>query len=105
MYRQEVMDTSIDGQTDIIASQMSIQMHNMDQHEQGTVEKTLDFPETIGDRNYDLALTEPSDLVIDVQGQEYTYEFPHLENYEFSGSAEGGQITLYKNNDQYSIAG
>lgn len=105
LYREEVMSTSIDGQTDIISSRMSVQMHNLDQHEQGVVEKTITLPERIGDRQYEIALAEPSDLIIDVQGEEYVYEFPSLENYDFTGSTEGGEITLYKNDDQYSIAG
>lgn len=105
MYREEVMATSVDGQTDIVASRMSVQMHSLDQHEQGVVEKTVMLPETMGDRQYEIALAEPSDLIIDVRGEEYVYDFSHLENYQFSGSAQGGEITLYKNDNQYSIAG
>lgn len=105
LYREEVMATSVEGQTDIIASRMSVQMHSLDQHEQGVVEKTIMLPETMGDREYEIALAEPADLIIDVRGQEYIYEFSHLEDYQFSGSAQGGEITLYKNDNQYSIAG
>lgn len=105
LYREEVMSTSVDGQTDIVASRMSVQMHSLDQHEQGVVEKTIMLPETMGDREYEIALAEPANLIIDVRGQEYIYEFSSLEDYQFSGSAQGGEITLYKNDNQYSIAG
>ncbi|MFQ3308209.1 MAG: hypothetical protein ACI977_000437 [Candidatus Nanohaloarchaea archaeon] len=104
-YREEVVETSIDGQTDIVASKMSVQLYNLKQHEQGTVEKTIQLPESMGDRDYEIILANPSNLIIDIQGEEYSYEFPSLSDYDFSGDAEGGDITLYKNNNQISIAG
>jgi len=105
LYREEIMDTTVDGQTDIVAAKISVQMHNLDQMNNGVVEKTVNLPEEMGDREYDLTLAPPNNVIIDVQGTEYTYEFPSLEEYDFTGTAEGGQITLYKNDDQYSIAG
>ncbi len=105
LYREEVMETSVSGQTDIVASKMTVQMNNLDQVETGTVEKSVSLPEEMGNREYELSLAPPNDLVIDVQGDEYTYELRSLNEYDFTGSAEGGQITLYKNDDQYSIAG
>ncbi len=105
LYREEVMETSVSGQTDIVASKMTVQMNNLDQVESGTVEKSVSLPEEMGNREYELSLAPPNNLLIDVQGQEYTYELRSLNEYDFTGTAEGGQITLYKNNDQYSIAG
>ena len=105
LYREEVMETSVSGQTDIVASKMTVQMNNLDQVESGTVEKSVSLPEEMGNREYELSLAPPNDLIIDVQGDEYTYELRSLNEYDFTGTAEGGQITLYKNNDQYSIAG
>lgn len=105
LYREEVMETSVSGQTDIVASKMTVQMNNLDQVESGTVEKSVSLPEEMGNREYELSLAPPNDLVIDVQGDEYTYELRSLNEYDFTGSAEGGQITLYKNDDQYSITG
>lgn len=105
MYRQEVRSTAIDGQTDIVASQLAIHMKNIHQYDQAVVEKSIDFPDTIGDSSYEIVLTEPSTIIIDVQGKSYTYPTPSLSYYDFSGRAEGGEITLYKNSNQYSIAG
>lgn len=99
------METSVSGQTDIVASKMTVQMNNLDQVESGTVEKSVSLPEEMGNGEYELSLAPPNDLIIDVQGDEYTYELRSLNEYDFTGSAEGGQITLYKNDDQYSIAG
>ncbi len=105
LYREEVMETSVSGQTDIVASKMTVQMNNLDQVENGAVEKSVSLPEEMGNREYELSLAPPNDLIIDVQGDEYTYKLKSLKEYDFTGSAEGGQITLYKNNDQYSVAG
>lgn len=105
IYREEVVETAIDGQTDAISAKMSIEMSNLQSHDNGTVEKTVELPDTIGERDYEITLAEPSDMIIDVSGEEYTYELDHLEDYDFSGSAQGGEITLYKNDDQYSVAG
>jgi hypothetical protein len=105
MYRQEVRDTAIGGQTSTVASQLSIHMRNIHNYDRAVVEKSIDFPESIGDTSYEIVLTEPSTIIIDVQGNSYSYPLPSLSHYNFSGSAEGGEITLYKNSNQYSIAG
>lgn len=105
MYRQEVRETAIDGQTSTVASQLGIHMRNIHQYDQAVVEKSIEFPESIGDTSYEIVLTEPSTIIIDVQSDSYSYPLPSLSHYNFSGSAEGGEITLYKNSNQYSIAG
>lgn len=105
MYREEVRSTAIEGQTDIIASKLGVHMRNIHQYDKAVVEKSIEFPETIGDTSYEIVLSEPSTVIIDVQSDSYTYPMPSLAPYNFSGRAEGGEITLYKNSNQYSIAG
>lgn len=99
-YQNRVIDTTKEKQIDMVNSEIRHTIFHLKSADSGNIE--VDLPEDIAGSDYSLSLDRGVRLSINTRT--YRKEFPSLtNNYNFEGSAEGGTVTIYKQEDNFVL--
>lgn len=103
-YRISVMDEAEPQQVDYIQAEVlnSLEaLREIDESQKGSGNIKLDLPRTLAGKDYSIDMNRR--LVINVQNRKYRSKLKGFQDYEFEGGASGGDITIFKNEDQYTM--
>lgn len=102
--RQEVASTSAETEKEIIISQIKSKIHHLSSIEDGEAEIQMEIPQSVDGSSYQVSLEEDQILVF-VRNTERTHSLNSTvyQGYDFEGTASGGDITLYKSDDTFTI--
>lgn len=103
--QDEVSDTSREAEIEVIQSELKTNIEHLKTYgEDSTVSKNIQLPETIAGSSYDLQL-EARQINIFINNREYNFQLnsADADQYSYSGDVSGGQITLYKTNNEILI--
>lgn len=99
-YRTQTIDTTTDKEVTIIQSELRNSIFHLKSADSG--EMTVDLPDDIGGSDYSVSLNRG--VRIDVNYNTHETRFPELaEKYSFEGTAEGGTVKIYKQQDNFIL--
>lgn len=104
-YRMGVMDDAEPDQVEMVASKIASGMNalkEVDETENGSGRYQVDLPETISGRSYSMRL-DGSELVLRVGREPYRKNLVGFSNYDLIGGASGGDITVFKEKNQFEL--
>jgi len=99
----EIASTSQDAEQEAVVSKINSQIRHLSSLDEGTVEKQLELPEHIGGSSYEIIL-EDNTVTVMARNEEFTkYMNNTAESYDLEGSVSGGEVTLFRTDNTYTI--
>ncbi len=98
-YQQGLLDTASDQHKAAVASEVNEKLMHL--KDADSAESTLNLPEEIGGSEYTLALDD--EIIIFLDGGRYSYDIRGFEDYSMEGSVEGGQVNVFKSDNEFII--
>lgn len=99
-YRSQMIDTTTDKEVTLVQSELRNTIFQLKSADSGEVE--ADLPSDIGGSEYSVSLN--NGVHVSVNRQTYENNFPGLtDHYSFEGSAEGGTVKIYKQQDSFIL--
>lgn len=103
-FQSSIMEDVEVSQVDAIQSGVGTTLLSLGDMRNGSAEVTLDLPDSIGDKSYQMDLDDGSFFVL-VGNEEYVKEFENLNSsYSFSGSADGGEVSILKEENKLVLS-
>ncbi|WEL23239.1 hypothetical protein [Candidatus Nanohalovita haloferacivicina] len=103
-FQGSIMDDVERAQINSVESEISVALMQIGSTNVSYGEVSLDLPETLGDRSYQLNF-ENGSLYILSSGEQYRSTFENLNNtYRFTGSASGGEVSILKEGNNLIIS-
>ncbi len=99
-YKQEVLDRGKDKQIDMIQSEITDAVFNLQNADSGQI--SIELPDDLADSDYTMTFDEG----LKIKSSQRTYEssFGDLENrFIFTGSVEGGSVKVFKRENEFSL--
>lgn len=99
-YRDRMMDTATNHQVSQINSEVTEEITMLRQVNSG--EKNLDLPDNLGSKQYQVALSEGLTIISGTERHHNSLNNIQQE-YDLSGSAEGGPVNIFKSRDEITV--
>ncbi len=98
-YQQDIMSSTQDKQETVIVTELTDTLLHLRGADRA--EKSLELPEDLGGSDYTVTFDEGVNILM--EGQRREYKFNSLENFDFEGSVQGGEVKVYKRDNQFII--
>lgn len=99
-YRGQVIDTTTDKEINMVQSELRNTIFHLKSADSGEMEVNL--PEDIGGSDYSVSLNKG--VRVSLNYDTYETRFPELtEKYSFEGTADGGTVKIYKQEDNFIL--
>jgi len=103
-FQSSIMEDVEVSQVDAIQSEVGSTLLALGDMRNGSADVTLELPQSIGDKDYQMDMDNGSFLVL-VGNKEYVKTFEKLNSsYSFSGSADGGEVNILKEENKLIIS-
>lgn len=103
-FQSSIMEDVEVSQVDAIQSEVGAALLSLGDMRNGSAEITLDLPDSLGDKSYQMDLDNGTFFVL-VGNEEYAKKFENLNSsYSFSGSADGGEVSILKEENKLIIS-
>lgn len=103
-FQSSIMEDVEVSQVDAIQSEVGSTLLALGDMRNGSADVTLELPQSIGDKAYQMDMDNGSFLVL-VGNKEYVKRFEKLNSsYSFSGSADGGEVNILKEENKFIIS-
>lgn len=103
-FQSSIMEDVEVSQVDAIQSEVGAALLALGDMHNGSAEVTLDLPDSIGDKSYQLDMDNGRFFIL-VRNEEYVVEFENLNSsYSFSGSADGGEVSILKEENKLILS-
>ena len=103
-FQSSIMEDVEVSQVDAIQSEVGATLFALGDMRNGSAEITLELPDSIGDKSYQMDMDNGSFFVL-VGNSEYVKSFEHLNSsYNFSGSADGGEVSILKEENKLILS-
>lgn len=103
-FQSSIMEDVEVSQVDAIQSEVGATLLALGDMRNGSADVTLELPESIGDKSYQMDMDNGSFFVL-VGSEEYVKDFENLNSsYSFSGSADGGEVSILKEENKLILS-
>lgn len=98
-YQDEVSQTTRDKEIKTVNYRMQNAIYELRNADSGSAE--IQLPERVGGVQYRVALDDGIRII--TPEEDYTHSLNNLDQMQLQGSASGGEVILYKSENQYSL--
>jgi len=99
-YQSQVMDTTTDKEITLVQSEIRDTIFHLKSADSGNIK--VELPSDIGSSDYTVSLNKG--VRVSVNRNTHETSFPGLtEQYNFEGTAEGGTVKIYKQQDTFIL--
>lgn len=98
-YQSQISATTEEKEVETVNYRIQNAIHDLKESDTGTAEVTI--PDTVGGTDYTVVLDNGVRVI--TPENEYKEPITNLKTVETSGSAEGGEVVLYKSGNEYTL--
>ena len=98
-YQSQISATTEQKEVETVNYRIQNAISDLKEADTGTAE--VNIPETVGGTDYTVALDDGVTVI--TPENEYSHHINTLRTVETGGSAEGGQVVLYKSGNEYTL--
>lgn len=103
-FQSSIMEDVEVSQVDAIQSEVGATLLALGDMDNGSAEVTLELPDSLGDKSYQVDMDNGSFFVL-VGSNQYVKRFENLNSsYNFSGSADGGEVSILKEENKLVLS-